>query len=286
MKFIQLVSGGTVEDAIPYLESIDGVLKKVAHSADQVARPPQAHGDPVQRSTSLRDPSLIPRLRADALYRICSCTRSELGRFASSLCRRTPTDELAWHSRNIYELNLLLRWILESDSNLTRLWEAQIQDDIEIFEGLRDLVDEESLEEGKEQLLDYAEAQKRWAEEHSLTPGRLPKTYKMANAVGLGSDHRAFYKVYSKLVHPTAWKLNTPPHHHGNWVYKNLFLSRAQLHAIDTATRAAETLEVSLDDIPFHGIAQVNTFTEADTVTQSERDAIDRAYLESGRRPR
>jgi hypothetical protein len=51
----------------------------------------------------------------------------------------------------------------------------------------------------------------RVANERGLKPGgSLSQPGELAKELGEGEDYTAFYKLYSKLVHPSSWSVNSP----------------------------------------------------------------------------
>ncbi len=59
----------------------------------------------------------------------------------------------------------------------------------------------------------------------------------LAKAVGLESEYKAFFKLYSKYVHPSSWLVNRDPYWVQAWQWRTIFTVSAQLYAADTIER-------------------------------------------------
>ena len=113
---------------------------------------------------------------------------------------------LAWVTRSQFEINIWIRFVLASGENLKRFAAEQVPDTREVFS---------CLDLGMRTYLS-PEFQK-WLEEEAAESKLLLKSNpefrnrldlcQIAHEQGQGEEWDAFYTLYSKLLHPTAWLL-------------------------------------------------------------------------------
>jgi hypothetical protein len=150
---------------------------------------------------------------------------------------------LAWCTRNLFEVNLVVRYVLASEDNL-RTWLGQIlQDEREWIEGALSFAgsgNDDLRQKCQHRLTEL----KRLALKHKLDfskPFRVPA---LAKDTGTQEEYDALYKLLSKYVHPSslwinAWHSQTPDL---DWL--NVFIARAQVYAGDSISRLAAACEL------------------------------------------
>jgi len=120
----------------------------------------------------------------------------------------TPIEVLALAARNTFELWLRLKDILESDGNRQAWRNEAFTDQLEVYEAILSL---QGPEEVKGVIRDEIERVKQQAVVRGLTPrSKLKKMPDLAKDAKCEEEYKAFYKLYSKLVHPSAWFVNMP----------------------------------------------------------------------------
>jgi hypothetical protein len=139
----------------------------------------------------------------NAVINILKNIVQEISRLISSI------DELEYaslHTRNIFELYLILTHVYSDNEALSR-WYGQLHSDSEqIRNGFRKLLvkkglDTSSLDEVKE-FEDNALKISPYSSERNFNICHLAKTY------GYEDDYSFVYKLSSKLVHPSSMKVN------------------------------------------------------------------------------
>lgn len=116
---------------------------------------------------------------------------------------------LALSTRSLYELNLRVRYVLSSDQNM-QAWQAEAAvDKIQALEGILQL-DTVSDNVAQKQVLQAEIVRlKGLLKKHNLANiQKIPSTSKIANTVGQTNEHKALFKLFSKLVHPSSYLIN------------------------------------------------------------------------------
>ena len=141
-----------------------------------------------------------------------------------------PIECIAWISRNLFEMNLIIEYSIQFPEKAKEFALQKGSGEKEILEGIL--------------TLNYAESR------DSIVPlqGRIdhlegvPKKYgknnlkyftvaEMARKVGMEDEYNAFFKLYSKYVHPSAWLIFAAEEEKANITYKNTFLLQAQYYS-------------------------------------------------------
>lgn len=139
-------------------------------------------------------------------------------------------------TRGIYELNLRARCILKADAAI-EAWQAECATDrIEVLEGVLQLSGAEST--AAKRLLEMElERIKGLAKQYGLPEKIRPATVAdMAKAAGLETEHKAFFKLFSKLVHPSSYLVNSAELANDNST-RNILLVNLQVYALDLLQR-------------------------------------------------
>jgi hypothetical protein len=141
-----------------------------------------------------------------------------------------PIEELAWSVRNLHEIDLTLRYIMQEEEKLNE-WIAQmLTDEKDVVEGFLTLssqftdADRLRLQERLQRIQDAA---KRFG-----TPMRRPWAMRqLAQATGREKEYEISYKFFSKFVHPSSWIINYRSEKTNAAEYRNLILGMAQVLA-------------------------------------------------------
>ena len=144
-------------------------------------------------------------LRTLALARILNDASEELRALSSDDWSRKSIRDMAWAARNLLELVLRYEYIQNSDENLRRLLDEQLRDETDIYESMKVLSDMPGDAE-------WCDEQIQHIHQTAVTNGyKVPKkplqVAEIARAVGMEDEYRAVYKMYSKWVHPSSWRL-------------------------------------------------------------------------------
>ena len=130
----------------------------------------------------------------------------ELRRLRDWYKQGAPNEFIAWAARNVYELKLLLDYILESEQNVQSLINQPLKDHKEILEGMVGLYNQTETEELKASIKEFETLLGALPEAEDV-----PKNaYTLAKISGAIEYHNTFYKMFSKYVHPSPWLLFGP----------------------------------------------------------------------------
>ena len=149
-------------------------------------------------------------------------------------------EAVAWATRNLFEIDVLLRWVLLDPATNVNKWLGQIAgDEQQLIEGFLTLAGAQRLAQGRE-LQRRMQEIKRICEKHGIDPTKPMRMDKLAAETGQLEDYTALYKLFSKYVHPSAWLLNSPDSSRRSSEYLNIFVMHAQLYALDTYARSED----------------------------------------------
>ena len=150
---------------------------------------------------------------------------------------------IALGTRNLYEINLQTRNIISSVTGLRR-WHAEwITDRIQILEGVLELATLSDTSGQRKVISREIDRLKSLRDRNRLPDAGPSGAKKIAKSVGLLSEHRALFKLFSKLVHPSSYLVND---------YKNAASDEiamipqihAQLYAWDTFSRICDKVSM------------------------------------------
>ena len=113
---------------------------------------------------------------------------------------------IALGTRNLYEINLQTRNIISSVTGLRR-WHAEwITDRIQILEGVLELATLSDTSGQRKVISREIDRLKSLRDRNRLPDAGPSGAKKIAKSVGLLSEHRALFKLFSKLVHPSSYQ--------------------------------------------------------------------------------
>lgn len=120
----------------------------------------------------------------------------------------TPLEILALSARNAFELWLRLTHVLASETNCQTWRDEALTDQLQVYEAILTL-------DGPEELKAVIRGETNRVKQHGiargLNQGQKPMMAgDLAKVTGHKAEYDAFYKLYSKLVHPSSWSVNWP----------------------------------------------------------------------------
>lgn len=148
---------------------------------------------------------------------------------------------IAWRTRNIFEINLIIRYILQSKENLD-CWMGQFAyDEIQILEGYLELAENKSHPSLKI-IKGRLDKIKNICEKHRIEPKKFLHISELAKKTGVYDEYKSLYKLYSKYAHPSSWIINASFEKVNSIEYLNMLLINVQKYAWDLYRRISETV--------------------------------------------
>jgi hypothetical protein len=156
----------------------------------------------------------------------------------------TPIEVLALSVRNIFELWLRLLHIIQSDEN-RQVWRNEtFKDQLEVYNAMLTLEGPESV---KFVIRGEIQRVQQQADSRGLNPGKPPKMMRdLVKETKCKEDYDAFYKLYSKLVHPSAWFVNMPTSV-ASEMYRTVLVVNAQVYGWQILKTVESEFGVSSD---------------------------------------
>jgi hypothetical protein len=146
-------------------------------------------------------------------------------------------------ARFLFESEIRATHILADPANLTQ-WEAEaVTDGVEVIDGFLTLraqsphVDASAFEKERARLLGLAQKYSLGENTKHLSARKLAKD------VGRESDFDAFFKIYSKLLHPSSYFVNGLAEAHDGFI-RDVLVTTLQENAISLVERVRAALGV------------------------------------------
>lgn len=153
----------------------------------------------------------------------------------------TDITLFAWRTRNILEGLMLLKFVLLEEKNARAFLAQKIGDEVTILEGVLGL--ETDSTDDVSPVIDRIEKGKKLISKHGFekaTPWRMDF---LSAQVGMSKEYNAFYKLFSKYVHPSSWTISSDKDEYENELYWQTFLINAQLYSHLTCAEGNELLK-------------------------------------------
>ena len=142
-----------------------------------------------------------------------------------------PIEYNAISSRNLFECYLLIAYIISEPSKAKEYLSQKAYDELEISEGFLSLTTANTSETSIKLIRDRMDYVKELMKKHELTPSKSWHVSSLAEKTNNKLEYKAFFKLYSKYVHPSSWIVNSHDNEYNNPVFKNIFLLQGQLYA-------------------------------------------------------
>lgn len=151
---------------------------------------------------------------------------------------------LALCTRSVYEINIRIRSLIEHQDEMAKWQSEAVTDKVQTLEGVLSLAkDSENINE-QNILKSEIERLKGLVQKYGFPVVKQPiSTGNLANKVGQEDEHKALFKLYSKLVHPSSYLVNDYGGASSVENQKTLQI-HAQRYAHDTVSRVCEQLSV------------------------------------------
>lgn len=151
---------------------------------------------------------------------------------------------LALATRSLYEINLRTRAIILSEDNMRQWHSEAVTDKIQLLEGLLGLETVHDMNTQRATLCAEIERLSALREKYALPTVKKPSDVGViANDLGLTREHKALFKLFSKIVHPSSYLINDYSNAASNET-KAVLQIHTQLYAWDTFGRICDAVPV------------------------------------------
>jgi hypothetical protein len=142
-----------------------------------------------------------------------------------------PIEYNAISARNLFECYLLIAYIIGQPSKAKEFLSQKAYEEIEINEGFLSLTTPNTSETSIKHIRDRMDYIKQLMKNHGLTPSRNWTVSHLAQQTTNKLEYEAFFKLYSKYVHPSSWIVNSVNDKYDNPIFRNIFLLQGQHYA-------------------------------------------------------
>lgn len=140
----------------------------------------------------------------------------------------TPLEIIALAARSVFELFIRLKYVLIDDQHALQWRSEAARDQIEIYEAILTLDSDEAHRQPIRAEIDRV---KNHTTDRGLDESvKIMMAADVARKAGLHDEYRAFYKLYSKLVHPSSFSVNWPQAF-STPMYRNALVVNIQMYA-------------------------------------------------------
>jgi hypothetical protein len=167
---------------------------------------------------------------------------------------------LALAARSIFEINIRVRSLTENKEQMANWICEAAMDKIQIFEGILTLGHEPENSEKVNCLKDEVIRLKELVVKYDLPKIKSPESSgSLAKKFGQEAEHKALYKLFSKLVHPSSFLVNDYSNASSDPI-RVILQVHSQLYAQETINRICNTLNVPFDVYKRNGEAMETVF--------------------------
>jgi len=165
--------------------------------------------------------------RLVAFRGISSYTKVLLDRLITN--QNAPIEHIAISARNLFECYLLTVYIIDDPSKAKEFISQKAFDELEINDGFLFLTTTNTSAEAIKMIQDRNDYINKLTKNFGLTPSRHWTVRHLALQTDNKIEYDAFFKLYSKYVHPSSWIVNSHDYEYENPVFKNIFFSQGQI---------------------------------------------------------
>lgn len=148
------------------------------------------------------------------------------------------TGLAAWACRNLLELDIFTKWILQSPANAKRFVADVAIDGTELFESMKKWMEHKTPGAGTKELDETIRLGHERRKLEGTTGKKHLEVRNLADDVRMAVDYKRTMKLCSKLVHPTAWSVISMREEEGEYAAFRVILfqsgSRYGLDAYNT----------------------------------------------------
>jgi hypothetical protein len=145
--------------------------------------------------------------------------------------QQSPIEFIAISARNLFECYLLVAFILSDSSKAKEFVGQKAAQELEINEGFLSLTKLSTPEATINSIQDRMTYIKDLMKNHEIPIEKHWTVSYLAKQTNNKAEYEAFFKLYSKYVHPSSWILNSQASEYDNPVFRNIFIMQGQHYA-------------------------------------------------------
>ncbi len=142
-----------------------------------------------------------------------------------------PIEYIALSARNLFECYLLTAYIIKNPSKAEEFIGQKAHEELEINEGFLSLTTANTPKTIINEIQVRMDHIRDLMKNHGLTPSKNWNVNYLAEQTNNRLEYKAFFKLYSKYVHPSSWIVNSVQDDYGNPVFKSIFFFQGQHYA-------------------------------------------------------
>lgn len=141
-----------------------------------------------------------------------------------------PIEMSAWIARNLFECYLISVYITSDPEKAKEFLVQKASDELEIYEGILTLNRLSQTKSNETPILERMEHIRKTMKMHNLVQAGHWTVGMLGKKTDNKEEYDAFFKLYSKYVHPSSWLINSQLNEVDNSVFRNVFLLQSQLY--------------------------------------------------------
>ncbi len=156
--------------------------------------------------------------------------------------QQSPIEFCAISARNLFECYLLIAFILSDPSKAKEFTGQKTSDELEIGEGFLSITKPGTQDTAIKSIQDRISSVKKLMSQHEIPIEKHWTVSFLAKQTNNKVEYEAFFKLYSKYIHPSSWIVNSFPNEYDNAVFRNIFILQGQHYASCTQKLVSEYL--------------------------------------------
>lgn len=145
--------------------------------------------------------------------------------------KQLPIEFIAISARNLFECYLLIAFILSDPSKAKVFVGQKASEELEINEGFLSLTKPSTPEATIKSIQDRMTYIKELMKNHEIPIEKHWTVSFLAKQTNNKDEYEAFFKLYSKYIHPSSWILNSQATEYDNPVFRNIFIMQGHHYA-------------------------------------------------------
>jgi hypothetical protein len=142
----------------------------------------------------------------------------------------SPIQTIAWIARNLFECYLLCEYVTTDPVKAEEFVVQKASDELDINEGFITLAEPGTAGNNLQLIQDRNDHIRSTLNKHGIKETGHWTVGMLAERTGKKGEYNAFFKLYSKYVHPSSWLINGKSEEYDTDVYRNVFFLQAQFY--------------------------------------------------------